>query len=46
MERQLIIVKTRISTLHEDLQYDYEQELNMVEVWLGIKHVAWMYLKK
>ena len=32
MERQLIIIKTRISTLHEDLQYDYEQELNMVEV--------------
>lgn len=26
-ERQVILIKTRISTLHEDLQYDYEQEL-------------------
>jgi hypothetical protein len=31
MDRQLILIKTRISTLHEDLQYDFEQELNMVE---------------
>jgi hypothetical protein len=31
-ERQIILIKTRISTLHEDLQHDFESELNMVEV--------------
>lgn len=32
MARQIILIKTRISTLHEDLQYDFESELNMVEI--------------
>ncbi|WP_124978763.1 hypothetical protein [Nonlabens xiamenensis] len=32
MERQIVLIKTRISTLHEDLQYDFEQELNMIEI--------------
>lgn len=32
MARQIILIRTRISTLHEDLQYDFETELNMVEV--------------
>ncbi|AGC76934.1 hypothetical protein LX97_03303 [Nonlabens dokdonensis] len=32
MARQIVLIKTRISTLHEDLQYDFESELNMVEV--------------
>lgn|SRR5690606_1336421 len=30
-QRQLISVKKLISTLHEDLQYDYEQELEELE---------------
>jgi len=29
--RQLILIKVRISTLHEDLQYDFEQELNDID---------------
>lgn len=29
-DRQVILIKTRISTLHEDLQYDYEQELHEI----------------
>lgn len=32
MARQIVLIKTRISTLHEDLQYDFEQELNMIEI--------------
>ncbi|MEN8816969.1 MAG: hypothetical protein ABF274_08895 [Nonlabens sp.] len=32
MTRQIVLIKTRISTLHEDLQYDFEQELNMIEI--------------
>jgi hypothetical protein len=31
IQRQVTLIKVRISTLHEDLQYDYEQELNMVD---------------
>ncbi|WP_317043036.1 MULTISPECIES: hypothetical protein [Nonlabens] len=30
--RQITLIKVRISTLHEDLQFDYEQELNMIEL--------------
>ncbi|WP_438963173.1 hypothetical protein [Nonlabens sp.] len=30
-ERQIVLIKVRISTLHEDLQYDYKQELNMID---------------
>lgn len=29
-ERQVTLINTRISTLHEDLQYDYEQELHEI----------------
>lgn len=29
--RQIVLIKVRISTLHEDLQYDFEQELNMID---------------
>jgi hypothetical protein len=32
MARQVVLIKTRISTLHEDLQFDFESELNMVEM--------------
>ncbi len=31
IKRQIILIKVRISTLHEDLQYDYEQELNNID---------------
>lgn len=30
-DRQIVLIKVRISTLHEDLQYDFEQELNMID---------------
>lgn len=30
-ERQIVLIKVRISTLHEDLQYDYQQELNDID---------------
>lgn len=30
--RQIKLVRTRIVTLHEDLQYDYDRELNFLEV--------------
>ncbi len=29
--RQTLLARVRISTLHEDLQYDYEQELNLID---------------
>lgn len=29
-ERQVTLIKVRISTLHEDLQYDYQQELHEI----------------
>lgn len=28
VQRQIILIKVRISTMHEDLQYDYQRELN------------------
>jgi hypothetical protein len=31
VQRQIILIKVRISTLHEDLQYDFEQELNEID---------------
>jgi DNA repair photolyase len=31
VQRQIVLIKVRISTLHEDLQYDFEQELNEVD---------------
>jgi DNA repair photolyase len=31
VERQIVLIKVRISTLHEDLQYDFEQELNEID---------------
>ncbi|MGB3591700.1 MAG: hypothetical protein WBA16_08455 [Nonlabens sp.] len=31
VSRQAIMARVRISTLHEDLQHDYEQELNLTE---------------
>jgi len=31
VKRQIVLIKVRISTLHEDLQYDYERELNDVD---------------
>jgi len=31
LERQKLLIKVRISTLHEDLQYDYTRELNLMD---------------
>lgn len=31
-QRQIIMARVRISTLHEDLQHDYDRELNFLEV--------------
>ena len=31
LNRQLTLIKKSIATLHEDLQYDYELELNQIE---------------
>jgi hypothetical protein len=31
VQRQIVLIKVRISTLHEDLQYDFEQELNEID---------------
>ncbi|AZQ43493.1 hypothetical protein [Nonlabens ponticola] len=31
VQRQIVLIKVRISTLHEDLQYDYEQELDKID---------------
>lgn len=31
IERQKLLARVRISTLHEDLQYDYERELNLLD---------------
>ncbi|SCY26471.1 hypothetical protein SAMN05192588_1947 [Nonlabens sp. Hel1_33_55] len=31
VKRQIVLIKVRISTLHEDLQYDYQRELNDVD---------------
>lgn len=31
VQRQVTLIKVRISTLHEDLQHDFEQELNAVD---------------
>ena len=31
VKRQIILIKVRISTFHEDLQYDYQRELNDVD---------------
>jgi len=31
VKRQIVLIKVRISTLHEDLQYDFEQQLNEVD---------------
>lgn len=30
-DRQIVLIKVRISTLHEDLQYDFEQDLNEID---------------
>ena len=29
--RQILLARVRVSTLHEDLQHDYETELNLIE---------------
>jgi len=31
VQRQIVLIKVRISTLHEDLQHDFEQEINMMD---------------
>ncbi len=31
VERQVVLIKVRISTLHEDLQYDFEEEINSID---------------
>jgi len=31
IERQKLLARVRISTLHEDLQHDYERELNLLD---------------
>ena len=31
VERQKLLARVRISTLHEDLQHDYERELNLLD---------------
>ncbi len=31
VKRQIVLIKVRISTLHADLQYDYERELNDID---------------
>jgi len=30
--RQIALIRVRIATLHEDLQYDYDRELNFLEI--------------
>ena len=30
-DRQISIVKKKVSTMHEDLQYDYEQEIQVIQ---------------
>ena len=31
LDRQISIVKKKVSAMHEDLQYDYEREIEMIE---------------
>jgi hypothetical protein len=31
VHRQMLLARVRLSTLHEDLQYDYERELDLLE---------------
>jgi hypothetical protein len=31
VKRQVLLARVRVSTLHEDLQHDYERELNLLE---------------
>ncbi len=31
-ERQIALARTRIASMHEDLQYDYERELHFLEI--------------
>ncbi|WP_194851905.1 hypothetical protein [Nonlabens antarcticus] len=31
VQRQIVLIKVRVSTLHEDLQHDFEQELNDID---------------
>ncbi len=31
VDRQIVLIKVRISTLHEDLQYDFEEEINSID---------------
>jgi hypothetical protein len=31
VQRQILLARVRVSTLHEDLQYDYDRELNLLE---------------
>ncbi|BAO54461.1 hypothetical protein [Nonlabens marinus] len=31
VERQVVLIKVRISTLHEDLQHDFEEEINSID---------------
>lgn len=31
IQRQIVLIKVRISTLHEDLQYDFESDLNDID---------------
>jgi hypothetical protein len=31
VQRQILLARVRVSTLHEDLQHDYDKELNLLE---------------
>jgi hypothetical protein len=31
LDRQISIVKKKVSAMHEDLQYDYEREIEKIE---------------